>query len=73
MANGWTAERRARQAAMIRTWKPWEQSTGPRSTAGKAKASRNAYIGGEWFKLRAAIKTLNEMLREQKKQLETLT
>lgn len=42
MANGWTPERRARQAALIRIWKPWELSTGARTAAGKARSSRNA-------------------------------
>ncbi len=42
MANGWTQERRARQAALIRTWRPWECSTGPRTAAGKARSSTNA-------------------------------
>lgn len=46
MANGWTTERRARQAKAIRGWRPWEQSTGPRTTEGKARASQNAYRGG---------------------------
>lgn len=39
----WTAERRARQAMLIRTWQPWTKSTGPRTPEGKAKSSRNAY------------------------------
>ncbi len=43
MANGWTSERRARQSALIRNWKPWEQSTGPKSEEGKARVSRNAF------------------------------
>ena len=42
MGNGWTQERRARQAALIRTWRPWECSTGPRTAAGKVRSSRNA-------------------------------
>lgn len=41
MANGWTPERRARQAALIRSWKPWEKSTGPTTEAGKAIVSKN--------------------------------
>jgi hypothetical protein len=41
MANGWTPERRARQAAMIHTWKPWDKSTGPKTYEGKAIVSRN--------------------------------
>lgn len=42
MANGWTPERPARHAALIRTWRPWECSTGARAAAGKARSSRNA-------------------------------
>ena len=42
MANGWTPERRARQAAQILTWRPWSRSTGPRTAEGKARSSRNA-------------------------------
>jgi hypothetical protein len=41
MANGWTPERRARQASLIRTWKPWEKSTGPKTDEGKAIVSQN--------------------------------
>lgn len=42
MANGWTPERRARQAQLIRQWQPWRQSTGPRSDAGKQRSAANA-------------------------------
>ncbi len=45
--NGWTPERRARQAALIRAWKPWERSTGPRTTDGKARSSANRRIALE--------------------------
>ena len=38
----WTPERRARQAALIRRSKPWLHSTGPKTEAGKARASQNA-------------------------------
>ncbi|MCP9759297.1 hypothetical protein EGI20_08245 [Aquitalea sp. S1-19] len=41
-ANGWTPERRAKQAELIRQWRPWEKSTGPTSEAGKANSSGNA-------------------------------
>jgi hypothetical protein len=44
-SRGWCQERRARQAAAIREWRPWERSTGPRTTAGKAVSSRNAFKG----------------------------
>lgn len=62
----WTPERRQRQAEAIRRWKPWKQSTGPRTAQGKAKVSGNAYTGSEWANLRRAIKALNQALREQK-------
>lgn len=72
MANGWTPERRARQAEAIRQWKPWNQSTGPRTEAGKASASRNADKGGEWRRRRALTKGLNALLRRQREALEGL-
>ena len=68
-ARTWTPEQRKRQAEAIRRWKPWRQSTGPKSAEGKARVSGNAYTGGEWAKLRQAIKELNQALREQKNRL----
>ncbi|VAY86903.1 conserved hypothetical protein [mine drainage metagenome] len=41
MANGWTPERKARQSALIRAWRPWERSTGPVTEKGKAESSKN--------------------------------
>ena len=66
MGNGWTPQRRARQAALIKTWKPWQQATGPVTEEGKARVSRNGYKGGSWQKLRDAIKEMNVLLRKQK-------
>jgi hypothetical protein len=43
---GWTAERRTRQAALIRGWRPWRRSTGPKTEAGKARCSMNALKHG---------------------------
>ncbi len=65
MANGWTSERRVQQAKLIRQWRPWEKSTGPRTRAGKAKVARNAYKGGTWRLLRELARTL----RQQRKLL----
>lgn len=69
MASGWTPERRARQAALIRTWRPWEQSTGPRSAEGKARASRNADKGRQREKLRALMREVSALLRKQREVL----
>ena len=66
MANGWTPERRARQAALIRTWRPWEKSTGPRSDEGKARTSRNGFKGGHRATLRELARMLNKALREHR-------
>lgn len=38
----WTDEQRAAAAERIRKTRPWEKSTGPRTRAGKKRASRNA-------------------------------
>ena len=46
MANGWTQEHRKKQSEAIRRWKPWVQSTGPRTQEGKAKVAQNSCKGG---------------------------
>jgi hypothetical protein len=33
---------------LIRTWKPWERSTGPRTAEGKAQAVTNARVFHGW-------------------------
>lgn len=43
---GWSPERRARQAALIRAWAPWQRSTGPKTAAGKAHCAMNALKHG---------------------------
>lgn len=42
----WSAERRARQAELIRALEPWKKSTGPRTDAGKARCAQNALKHG---------------------------
>jgi len=37
-----TEEHRRLRAELIRQWKPWEKSTGPRTLEGKANSSRNS-------------------------------
>lgn len=60
MANGWTPERRARQSELIRTWKAWERSTGPKTPEGKARVARNPWNGRE----RSALRRLSWLLRQ---------
>jgi hypothetical protein len=54
-------EQRARQAALIWRWRPWERSTGPKTPRGKARVARNAYKGG----LRGHLRSLARVLRAQ--------
>jgi hypothetical protein len=67
MSNGWTAERRARQSALIRQWRPWDKSTGPKSDAGKAKVARNPDKGGTRPMLRELVKVLREQVETLKR------
>ena len=63
MVNGWSLERRARQAELIRQWEPWARSSGPRSLEGKQRVSRNAWTGGHRARLRELSKMVNEQVR----------
>ena len=66
MANGWTSQRRARQAELIKNWKPWEKSTGPKTAKGKARVARNANKG----RTRKWLRELGRLLRAQRTDLE---
>lgn len=68
MANGWTPERRAHQAELIKKWKPWELSTGARTFEGKARSSQNACKHG----MSRLIKEIRKVLREQRDKLNDL-
>jgi|SoiMetStandDraft_5_1073268.scaffolds.fasta_scaffold334589_1 hypothetical protein len=72
MANGWTLERRARQAELIRGWRPWERSTGPKTPEGKVKVSQNGYKGATRVVLRAVRKALREQDKQCREQLRAL-
>jgi len=65
MANGWTPERRARQAEAIRSWRPWERCSGPQTAAGKAVVSRNAFKGGTRPEMRRLLAEANQSLGVQ--------
>ena len=64
MATTWTPERRARQAELIRQWMPWAKSTGPRSSEGRQRVSRNAWTGGHRAQLRELTKMVNAEVRQ---------
>ncbi|NCT41259.1 MAG: hypothetical protein GW778_06330 [Alphaproteobacteria bacterium] len=48
MSKNWTPERREAQRQRCLKNKPWAQSTGPKTSAGKARVAMNAYkYGGD--------------------------
>ena len=63
MAKGWTAERRAAQAARMQARKPWEHSTGPRTDAGKARSRGNAAGRGCRQRLDAELAGVEALMR----------
>ena len=73
MVTGWNSERRPKQSAAIRQWRPWENSTGPRTADGKRRVSRNAYRGGRRAEFRQLMRQVRELLREQDECLSILT
>ena len=62
----WTQEQRQKQGQVIRSWKPWEKSTGAKTSTGKAISSKNAIKTGRSLELRRFAKYLNKLLRDQK-------
>lgn len=69
MANGWSVERRARQAMLIRTWTPWKSSTGPQTRDGKARSSQNAVLHGAYSQ---EARRLAALLREYRAALKAI-
>ena len=63
-SNGWTLERRAKQAEQIKQWMPWKQSTGPKSVAGKERVATNAWRCGLGQQKRDLSKTVNAECRQ---------
>lgn len=60
-----TPEHRALRAALIKKWRPWEHSTGPKSHEGKKTAANRSYKG----KSRTLMRQLAKVLRQQARQL----
>jgi len=63
-----TPEHRAMRAELIRRWKPWEKSTGPKSDEGKARSATRGYKGAT----RAVLRELGHALREQAEALKRI-
>ncbi len=59
-----TVEHRALRSKLIRRWKPWDRSTGPKSQQGKETVARNATKhGNRSSKVLDELKVLGEFLR----------
>ena len=60
-----TPEHRRLRSELIRRWRPWEKSTGPRTPEGKASSSRNRWRGGKREQFRTLMRELRSALDEQ--------
>ncbi len=64
----WTEEERARQAELIKQWKPWERSTGARTAEGKTASSQNALVhGGRSQETKKLQETFSALTRDGRK------
>lgn len=76
-ARKWTDEQRKAQAERLKQTKPWELSTGPKTTKGKNKAAQNGRQNATSSNLSkeqyiALIKTMNPKLAEDTETLEDM-
>jgi hypothetical protein len=55
-----TVEHRALRARLIHRWKPWLQSTGPRTMEGKRRSAMRGDKGG----VRLLIRAIGQALRD---------
>jgi hypothetical protein len=67
-----TPDHRRLRAKLIRKWKPWEKSTGPKTPKGKAKVSRNGYRGGTRPLLRELARKLSVEIEASRERLKRL-
>ena len=79
-ARKWTESQKARQRALIQTWKPWQKSTGATTKEGKAISSQNALKEGiytaeslqSYKEIRALDRKFRERMREIDDRLDSL-
>lgn len=64
-----TPEHRALRAELIKRWKPWEKSTGPKTPEGKKKAAMRGFKEGE----RALLSQIARGLKQQYAEIERYT
>lgn len=56
--NGWTEERRIKQAEAIKNWQPWQHSTGAKTKEGKETSKMNAFKHGAYAKRFYALQSI---------------
>jgi len=71
MARTWTDEQKARQSALIQSWRPWESSTGPKTDEGKGMASQNRQRSLE--RARQGVIEARDTLQSAQAKLQRLT
>lgn len=76
-ARNWTPEQREAQAQRIRQYKPWELSTGAKTSKGKRKVARNGLKHGCSVRMTreayiSLIKSMNPALADDRELLEPL-
>lgn len=62
----WTIEERQKQAALIKQWQPWKQSTGAKTTEGRSISKMNTYKHGA---RNAELRNMAKQLTDLKKML----
>jgi hypothetical protein len=68
MMRKWTREERDKQSELIRGWKPWARSTGPKTSQGKTASSKNALAHGAYSYLaKEEARQISGLLKECKK------
>ena len=61
-----TPEHRRLRAELIRKWRPWESSTGPKTDAGKASSATNSFKhGATSVEFRESVRTIRRSLSRQ--------